>query len=339
MRKILVLALIAVLIGGAFTAWRIATRLEPAATGETTVQQAETPATGDAPTALPPDVEESEAAPAETPPSAPPARRVRHGIAAPAASSASGIEEATPTGDEKTARLASQVEKALAGGTDELVALSRLLTQCSRLNSEEQVLRRLDRMARFEGQFPGGPRGRVDGGSVEFRSFEEMESDTWARFDECEAARGVLDETLYERIERLAEQGVASARYLYAVWSPAQDAFLSVNALELLEYQVKALEYTWANMEQRDPLGLLAMSQSYSAFRPSMFTPSNPVQGQVFLLAAMKCGIDNDWLAERAVEFGQAFSRFQAENTSMPSLDEDAAALAASFCPAASEGD
>lgn len=331
MKKILVAVLALVLIAGGVTAWLTAQR--PDQTGAVPLARQEVVARPDSPAAV---SEEAAGAGPEVEPdieaTAPPARRVRHGVAA-APEAAAEIAEPALSGNEKADRLARQVEKALAGGTDELVALSRLLSQCSRLNSEDQVLRRLERMARFEGQFPGGPRGRADGGSVEFRSFEDMESDTWARFDECQAAREVLDEDLYEQIERLAAQGVPAARYLYAVWAPAQDAFGSVSALELLEYQTRALEYTWANMEQRDPLGLLAMSQSYSAFRPSLFTPSNPVQGQVFLLAAMKCGIDNDWLAERAVEFGQGFSRFQAENTSLPSLDEDAASLAGMFCP------
>lgn len=335
MKKILAMALALVLSAAGVTVWLATQR--PAETGAAPLARQDAVTPHERQAAVPgeamgagPEVE------AEIEATAPPARRVRHGVAA-APEAATEATEPNRSDDGNANGLARQVEKALAGDTDELVALSRLLTQCSRLNSEDQVLRRLERMARFEGQLPGGPRGRADGGSVEFQSFEDMESDTWARFDACQAARDVLDEDLYEQIERLAEQGVAAARYLYAVWAPAQDTFGSVSALELLEYQTRALEYTWANLEQRDPLGLLAMSQSYSAFRPSLFTPTNPVQGQVFLLAAMKCGIDNDWLTERAVEFGQGFSRFQAENTRLPSLDEDAAALAGMFCPETSE--
>ena len=47
----------------------------------------------------------------------------------------------------------------------------------------------------------------------------------------------------------------------------------------------------------------------------------------------MKCGVDNEWLEERSLNFSQGMSRFQAENTMMPSLEEDAAALAEMFCP------
>jgi hypothetical protein len=179
----------------------------------------------------------------------------------------------------------------------------------------------------------GGLPPRAEGGSVEYRSFEELESATWAQFDECQAARGTLDEDLHDQIERLAEAGLPTARYLFALWSPGQYEDGAVGALELLEYQTRALDYTWLNMQQRDPLGLLAMAQSYSANRPALFTPSNPIQGQVFLLAALKCGIDNEWLAERSVEFGQGTGRFQARNTSMPTLEADAVSLAEAFCP------
>ena len=106
-----------------------------------------------------------------------------------------------------------------------------------------------------------------------------------------------------------------------------------MDTLELLEYQSLALEYTWMNMQERNPLGLLAMSQSYSANRPAMFTPRNGIQSQVFRLASMKCGIDNEWLTNRAMNFGQGFNRFQAEHTGMPSLEDDAEALAERFCP------
>ena len=263
-----------------------------------------------------------------------PARRIRHGTAVPQDLS-NAVLELPPSGNEKVDRLNARVERALDGEINELIKLSRLISDCRRgMDSEEQLEQRLDRMSRSQSGSPGGPSmpGR-GGGSVEYRSFEELEADLWAQFDECQVAKEVLDESLYEQVCRLAETGLPSARYLYAVWPPNQDSFLEVDTLAMLEYQSLALEYTWLNMQERNPLGLLAMAQSYSARRPSMFTPSNGVQGQVFLLASMKCGVDNKWLSNRALNFGRGVSRFQAENTVMPSLDEDAMALAEKFCP------
>ena len=265
-----------------------------------------------------------------------PAKRIRGGTAA-AQDLTKAEFELPPSGNETADKLIRRVEKALAGDVDHLIGMSRMIRDCSRgMNSEEQLQQRLDRMAQFQSRNPGGPAmpGRGGGGSVEYESLEDMEADMWARFDECQVAKDVLDESLYEQVCRLAESGWPSARYLYAIWPPSQDSFLAIDTLEMLEYQSLALEYTWMNMQEREPLGLLAMAQSYSANRPSMFTPSNGIQGQVFLLASMKCGIDNEWLEKRSINFGQGVSRFQGRNMELPDLDEDAAALAEMFCPA-----
>lgn len=233
-----------------------------------------------------------------------------------------------------------RTERALAGDVDELIELTRLIGGCRRLaGSEDQLQQRLDRMAQFAARNPDAPLMPGRGGSVEYKSFEELEADMWAQFDRCQLAQEVLDESLYEQVSRLAESGLPSARYLYAVWPPDQGGLIAVDTLEMLEYQSLALEYTWLNMRERDPLGMLAMAQSYGSRRWPLFTPANRVQGLAFTLAAMKCGIDNEWLEARSVNLGQGFSRFESENTAIPSLDEDAAALAENFCPQPESGD
>jgi hypothetical protein len=284
-----------------------------------------------------PEVMEAEPQPeAERSTAMPPARRIRHGTAI-AQDLSNAVIDLPSSGNERSDRLRRRVEAALEGDVDGLIDLSRKINQCGRgMGSEAQVQARLDRAAEIIARNPDAPirssRGG-GGGSVEYQSVEDMEADLWAQFDGCRVVKDVMDETLYEQVSRLAETGVPSARYLYAVWPPDQDSLLEVDSLELLEYQSLALEYTWMNMQARNPLGLLAMSQSYSANRPAMFTPRNGIQSQVFRLASMKCGIDNEWLTNRAMNFGQGFSRFQAEHTGMPSLEDDAAVLAERFCP------
>jgi len=272
----------------------------------------------------------------EAPEAMPPAKRIRHGTAIEQDLANASID-LLPPGNEKSDRLRKRVEAALDGDIDGLIDLSRKINQCGRgMSSEEQIQARLHRAAESIARNPDAPIRSVrggGGGSVQYESVEDMEADLWARFDECQVVKDVMDETLYEQVSRLAESGLPSARYLYSVWPPDQDSLIAVDALALLEYQSLALEYTWNNMHERDPLGLLAMSQSYGANRPSMFTPRNPIQSQVFRLASMKCGIDNEWLSERALNFAQGFSRFQAHNTEIPSLEEDAVALAEKFCP------
>lgn len=331
MKKFLVLALACLLIAGVGAAWFLSKPAVlvdpsvpgPAGTGE--ISMANTP---------PPVTDVAGSVNTEPSESISPAKRIRHGKAG--EQELENAEFERPSfGSERADRLARRVEAGLDGEIDALIDLSRMIGSCQRgMGNEERVQERLDRMAEFNSRNPGGPvmPGR-GGGSVEYRSFEDLEADMWVQFDRCQVAKDVLDESLYEQVKRLAESGLPSARYLYSVWPPDQHGMIALNTLELLEYQSLALEYTWLNMQARDPLGMLAMAQSYSARRPQMFTPGNAIQGQVFLLASMKCGIDNEWLDERSANFGQRFSRFQGRNTEIPSLDEDAAALTEMFCP------
>ena len=283
--------------------------------------------------------EQASAAGEQRPERMSPAKRIRHGSAI-EQDLASTAFELPPSGNEKVDRINTRVEAALEGDIDELIDMTRMINRCGRgMDSEDQMLARLERAVQAHSRNPDGPimpargGGPGSGGGVQYQSFEDMEAEMWARFDECQVVKQVLNETLYEQVSRLAETGLPSARYLYAVWPPAEDSLLTVDTLALLEYQSLALEYTWMNMQERDPLGLLAMSQSYGASRPSMFTPRNALQSQVFRLASMKCGVDNEWLSERALNFGQGFGRFQSRNTGLPSRENDAAALAEMFCP------
>lgn len=269
-----------------------------------------------------------------------PARRIQHGTAMEEENDATNADAAEAKSP-RHERFNNRVESALDGNIDDLVAITRLVSTCARgYSDEEQFQRRLERMARqgesgdgrsmFAGRGgPGGP-----GGSVEQQETpEQREAAMWAQFDQCQASRDVLDDDLQDEIARLAETGQPSARYLYAIWPPYDSVFDMVDSLELLEYQSLALEYTWMNLQERDPLGVLAMSQSYGTRPSGLFTPANRVQSQVFLLASMQCGVNNEWLSNRAVNFGQGFSRFQARNTEVPDLDADAAAIAEMFCP------
>lgn len=269
-----------------------------------------------------------------------PARRIRHGVAAEQEETGAKDPNKEPLSP-RHERLNNRVESALEGNIDDLVAITRLVTTCARgYSNEEELQRMLDRMARFgeagggRSMFagragPGGPGGAINQQSTP----EEREAAMWSQFDQCQSSKDVLNEDLQEEIARLAEAGQPSARYLYAIWPPYDSVFDLVDSLELLEYQSLALEYTWMNLQERDPLGVLAMSQSYGTRPSGLFTPANRVQSQVFLLASMQCGIDNEWLSNRAVNFGQGFSRFQASNTEVPDLDADAAAVADMFCP------
>ena len=332
MPKVFAVSAVLVVLAGGLAAWYLNTPGESAGmapldeAAQRTEAAAIQPAVGD-------PAEPEQAEPLQT---MSPAKRIRHGTAIEQKPEIAQLE-APDFGNEKSDKLLHKVNAAIDGQIDDLIQVTRLINDCRRgFNSEQQLQQRLDFMAQRgaqSGNLPArGGRGG-GGGSVEYQSFEELEANLWKQYDQCQLAKEVLDESLHEQIERLAESGLASARYLYAVWPPGEDMLEVVDTLEMLEYQSLALEYTWMNMNDRDPLGLLAMAQSYGSMRTPMFTPPNRIQSQVFLLASMKCGIDNKWLEERSLNFGQGFSRFQGQNTEMPSLDEDAAALAEMFCP------
>ena len=293
--------------------------------------------TGDASAAIEPagaplSSAETTAAEPETPSMQSPARRIQHGTAV-EQENAGSADRAMASESPRHEKLHSRLQSALEGDIDELMALTRLITTCARgYDDEQQLQRRLDRMARGES---GGRVGRgAPGRPVEQQGTpEEREAAMLKQFDQCQASKDLLDDDLRDEIARLAEAGQPSARYLFAIWPPYDSVFDLVDSLELLEYQSLALEYTWMNLQERDPLGVLAMSQSYGTRPSGLFTPANRVQSQVFLLASMQCGVDNEWLSNRAVNFGQGFSRFQAENTEVPDLDANAAAIAEMFCP------
>jgi hypothetical protein len=334
MNKFMVIILAGILIGGGIGGWRLAVSINSNKAQH--IAASPLPDTGLTQESAPAGEEIIESSP-QLSNTMSPAKRIRHGTAVDQDLANAKIKS-PGSANENSDKLTRNINSALDGDIDKLIDLTRLINECSRgFSSEEQLQRRLDMMAQRSAQ-PGGapfPQGGRGGGrsSVEYKSFEEMELGMWTQFEACQESKEVLDESLHEQIERLADSGLPTARYLYAIWAPDQDPLEPVNALDMLEYQSLALEYTWKNMNERDPLGLLAMSQSYDSVRSPMFTPGNRVLGQVFLLASMKCGIDNKWLEKRSVNFGQGVSRFQGQNMAMPTLEEDAIALAEMFCP------
>ena len=109
--------------------------------------------------------------------------------------------------------------------------------------------------------------------SGEFRQFESTDQYSdflWQRFEQCSSIRDRLEGNLRGDLARMAENGSVTARYLYAMWPPA--SYLGSAELDVmqdwLEYQDRALEFTWQNLFEHEPLGLLAMGQSFASARP-----------------------------------------------------------------------
>ncbi len=188
-----------------------------------------------------------------------------------------------------------QLDSALSGNTEDAIATSNLMRQCNSGFKEDHVQKYLADFSKMtftsETYLSFG-----DGQQFLFDSLESLEAHLWKKHDQCRAAESLFEDDLRDRIKLLADNGIVTARYVYALWPPRQSGNVSEDTLKLLEYQHDAVEYTWNNTDEREPLGVLAFAQSYAALTPGLFTPSNYMQGLNFLLASRKCGLNSPWL-------------------------------------------
>lgn len=132
------------------------------------------------------------------------------------------------------------------------------------------------------------PHGML-GPSGEFDSFENWSTAQWRRFQDCQASKGLFGNDLRSRLKLLAQNGNAVARFMYAMWPPSPVVHDPEDLFEILEYVDLAREFSMRNLNEMEPLGLLALGLSYRSL--GLFTPGNPVAGDAFLIAAEKCGL------------------------------------------------
>jgi hypothetical protein len=113
----------------------------------------------------------------------------------------------------------------------------------------------------------------------------------------CKDAAAILNDALRSELELLARDGHVMARYLYAMWRP--NPALSEEALErALHWQMNAAEFSYANVAEGEPIGLLAFGQSYAE---GLFTPTDQRLAHLMLNAAYQCGYGEgleimDWI-------------------------------------------
>lgn len=198
------------------------------------------------------------------------------------------------------------LESALNGEAEKAINISRLARQCNQQMTEEWVRIRLEKMSKADFN-THTTHSFGNGETRSFNSFQEYESTLWAEFDQCRSIQSLFNDDLRERLQYLAENGNVVARYLYAMWPPKQGGLGSEETLQVLEYQNRALEYTWLNIDEDEPLGVLAFGQSFDAGAPGLFTPRNFVQNEIFLLAAKKCGLGGPWLESKVAEIRQTW--------------------------------
>jgi hypothetical protein len=209
------------------------------------------------------------------------------------------------------------LEAALSGEANNAINIGELARQCNQGMTEEWVRIRLERASKsnFNSQTS---HSFGNGQTRSFNSFEEFESTLWTEFDQCRSIQSLFNDDLRERLQHLAENGNVTARYLHAMWPPEQGSIDSEETLQVLEYQNRALEYTWLNIDESEPLGVLAFAQSFGAGSPGLFTPRNFVQNEIFLLAAKKCGLGGPWLESKVVEIRQKWVAMTGEGADDP---------------------
>jgi hypothetical protein len=224
-----------------------------------------------------------------------------------------------------------EVESSLLGDSNHAIKVATVLMRCrGNTLDEDRVVRQLQRLQQREVK-PGTRWTFANGMTISYESYEQFESQLWRQHDQCQSVEGLFSNDLRGRIERLAEQGNPQARYLYAMWPPERSVFSTRSTLELLDYHNRALEFTWANLDQGEWLGLMAMGQSYSSSGRSLFTASDHALGRVFLMAAELCGLENDWLNEHNSEFRSRLRPGSADRM-LSNFEQDAQGIAELFC-------
>ena len=121
----------------------------------------------------------------------------------------------------------------------------------------------------------------------------------------------MFNQGLRDRLARMAESGSVSARFLYAMWPPNQEKTAGDQLIAWLEYTSNAMDFTWQNISEHEPLGLLAFGQSLEAGRTNYFTIKNHNYGQAFVLAAEKCGLYNQMVTEKVGNLEELWQRRQ----------------------------
>jgi hypothetical protein len=194
------------------------------------------------------------------------------------------------------------LESALTGDIDDAIAVTEIVEQCrAGYDNEKVVQNQLNRMSQTAKQGKALPGLFMPGtGSTrQFNNYAEYETYVWDRFAKCQTSRSMFDKGLRERLAQMAEAGNVNARYLYAMWIPTQSGASVENMVDWMNYQSLAMEYTWLNIRQGEPLGMLAYGRSLEQSGHIYFTPRHLRYGPAFILAAHKCGLDNSTVNQK----------------------------------------
>ena len=188
------------------------------------------------------------------------------------------------------------IESALQGDEDDTIAVAELISQCrAGYQNDQQLeagLNQVSKSVKMGNSLPGMLIPGT-GETIQFNSFVEYEELMWTRYAECQSTNSMFDSQLRQRLEAQAREGSVTARFLYAMWLPPQTGLDSGQMVDWITYQSLAWDFTWANIREGEPLGLLAYGRSLEQSGSIYFTPRHLNFGPAFIMAAHKCGMDN----------------------------------------------
>jgi len=222
----------------------------------------------------------------------------------------SNTENTTPDNVDSMAR--RNLEAALDGDLEAGYYVSWVLKNCQAVPLDTALLERMiqgytDWAAQKEREGtpipPEGSYGGRDDLSAQFPTEAQNRKHLTRLMRGCQRLNSIFTSDLRQELSDMAERGHVLARYLYATWQPRPG--LTPESWEIMQdWQLKALQYTYANLEDREAAGLLAFGQSYYS---GMFTPSIFSLAITLQKAALDCGFG-----------GSNVQSFVSENLSNP---------------------
>jgi hypothetical protein len=188
--------------------------------------------------------------------------------------------------------LETEMEAAFNGDQNRAIELGSFLNQCQfAFADKRRVENSVERAARSFAEGKPLKQFRAYAPIQEFDTLQSFEQSQWETFFRCEASREMINESFWDRLAQEADAGNPVARYLFATLlraAPVRNADFELWD-EMLDHREQAREYTWRNLEDREPLGLLALAQQEGVGSRSL-QGGNAI-GSVVTLAAVKCGL------------------------------------------------
>jgi hypothetical protein len=112
-------------------------------------------------------------------------------------------------------------------------------------------------------------------------------------FHGCNKLRDLFTQDTRQELERLALDGHAMARYLYAIWKPEQ-ALEPETFANYVRWQLNAIQFSDANLEAGEVAGLVAYSHTLSQ---GLFTGRSDLLAEILRRSSYACGYRVDGLA------------------------------------------